>query len=48
MANSIQRYIAQMFSASVASQHNDVKGMLVPENSNLPYGQFQVLTYAFR
>jgi hypothetical protein len=21
-------------------------GMLVPENSNLPYGQFQILTYA--
>jgi len=26
----------------------DVKGVLVPENSNLPYGQFQVLPYAFR
>jgi|SaaInlV_125m_DNA_1040241.scaffolds.fasta_scaffold07463_4 hypothetical protein len=22
--------------------------MLVPEYTNLPYGQFQVLTYAFR
>jgi len=26
-----------MFSASVVSQHNDVKGMLVPENEHQEY-----------
>jgi hypothetical protein len=33
--------IAQMCSASVVSQHNDGKVMLVPENTQVPFGQFQ-------
>jgi hypothetical protein len=37
-----------MCSTSVVSQHNDVKRMLVPGNSQVPSGQFQVLTYALR